>query len=140
MVVQATKVRVPSALVEVEEEVVPATRAKAQYALEVAASEEEVVVQATRVKDPSASLGEVAQEEVAVEVVHPVLEVCPSNSRPSQSPGHHRLNTSSVCRRDSWIQKAQDTNMPHISFFIKLMKICIIPFSSSLGSSCSASI
>lgn len=123
---------------------VPATRAKAQYALEVAASEEEVVVvvvvQATRVKDPSASLGEVAQEEVVVEVVRPVLEVCPSNNRPSRSPGHRRLNTSSVCRRDLWIQKTQDTNMPHISFSIKLKKICIIPLSSFLGFSCAASI
>lgn len=108
-----------------------------------------MVVQATRVKDPSASLGEVAQatrardhplmEEVVVEEeVRPVLEVCPFNSRPSQSPGHRRLNTSSVCRRDSRIKKAQDTNTPHISFSIKFKNICIIPFSSFLGFFCSA--
>lgn len=107
-----------------------------------------MVVQATRVKDPSASLGEGGQatrardhpllEEVVVEVVHPVLEVCLFNSRPSQSRGHRRLNTSSACRRDSWIKKAQDANMLHISFSIKFKNICIIPFFSSLAFFCSA--
>lgn len=132
-------------------EVVPATRAKVLSALEVAAWEEEeaeVVVLATMVKDPSASLVEAAQvtramdhpllEEVAVEVVHPVLEVCPFNSRPSQSPGHRRLNTSSACRRDSRIKKAQDANMHHISFSIKFKNIYSILLSSSLEFFCSA--
>jgi len=71
--------------------------------------EEVGVVLVTRAKDPSALL-----EEALVEVVHLALEACPCSSRPSLSPGHHRLNTSRGFRREFCNKKAQDANI--ISF------------------------
>ncbi|KAJ7419176.1 hypothetical protein BTVI_26407 [Pitangus sulphuratus] len=104
VVVEVTRAKAPSALgVEVEEEeeeeVVEATRAKVPSLL----AEEEVVevvvevVEATRAKVP---LLLVEEEEEVVEGAPPALGGCPCSSRPSPSPGHLRLNTSSGCTTD----------------------------------------